>query len=286
MYSEQLTIDATTVGFTNWRARPLLMQRPHRHSEVELNLVVSGEMTYIFGGTRVTVTAGQLALFWASTPHQLIAVADTTICHWLTIPFATFLQWLLPEALTQRVIRGQFVLSPASFQAQATQWQFQQWQVDMDKHSSEHYYIVRLEIEAYLRRLAIKLAEQGQDEGKTQTRPPHELSRIEQMACFIAEHYTEPIRVENVAQAAHLHPNYALTLFRKHFGMSLVDYVTQYRLAHAQRLLATTEMNTSAIALEAGFGSVSRFYTTFKEALGKPPAAYRATIRNGLSNKA
>jgi AraC-like DNA-binding protein len=69
-----------------------------------------------------------------------------------------------------------------------------------------------------------------------------------------------------------------MSLFRKSFGISIGDYITQYRIAHAQRLLVTTTMNVSEIALDSGFGSVSRFYTAFKQVCEMSPGAYRAAL--------
>ena len=44
----------------------------HRHREIELNLVLRGSLTYLIGGRRLTVSAGQLALLWgdASPPDE------------------------------------------------------------------------------------------------------------------------------------------------------------------------------------------------------------------------
>ena len=61
--------------------------------------------------------------------------------------------------------------------------------------------------------------------------------------------------------------------------MSIIDYITQYRVSHAQFLLITTDTNVSEIALKAGFGSISRFYTAFKKVCGQSPVAYRAMLR-------
>ena len=43
------------------------------------------------------------------------------------------------------------------------------------------------------------------------------LSKAEQMACFIAEHYLEPLSTDDIAAEVHLHPNYAMGLFRRVF---------------------------------------------------------------------
>ncbi|GHO90906.1 AraC family transcriptional regulator [Reticulibacter mediterranei] len=273
------TIDVETLGFATNKQQPGLMQRPHRHNEVELNYLERGAIVYLSGGKRIEIHAGQVAIFWAAIPHQMIHIEEDALFYWITIPFATFLQWRLPDMFAQHVIRGQFVLCATQPQITSPLHLFRQWQIDLQqKESTEYQRIVQLEIEALLRRLALSDSIAPITyEAITGSSVVEELNKVEKIACFIADHYTEPLHIEDIAQVVHLHPNYAMTLFRKHLGLSIIDYMTQYRLAHAQRLLIISNTNASAIALEAGFGSVSRFYTTFKHAYGQAPGAYRAT---------
>jgi len=87
------------------------------------------------------------------------------------------------------------------------------------------------------------------------------LNKVEQMAAFIAMRYTEQLTVADVGRHVNLHPSHAMTLFKRAFGTTLLNYITQHRISHAQRLLATTNKVVLEVALEAGFGSSSRFYT-------------------------
>src|SRR4029077_15692755 len=105
------------------------------------------------------------------------------------------------------------------------------------------------------------------------------LSKAEQMAQFVAQHYTEPLRVEDFSRSAKLHPGYAMTLFHKSFGMTLIEYITHYRIAHAQRLLATTNKKSLTIAFESGFGSLSRFNDAFRRATGCSPRQHRTKYK-------
>lgn len=272
------TIDVETLGFATNRQQPGPMQRPHRHNEVELNYIEKGAIVYLSGGKRIEIHTGQVAIFWAAIPHQMIQIEEGTLFYWITIPFATFLQWRLPDSFAQHVIRGQFVVCSMQSQFTSPLHLFKQWQVDLQKESTEYQRIVQLEIEAHLRRLALSTSITPIAYATiTGSSIVEELNKVEKIACFIADHYTEPLHIDDIAQVVHLHPNYAMTLFRKHLGLSIIDYMTQYRLAHAQRLLITSNANASAIALEAGFGSVSRFYTAFKRAYGQAPGAYRTT---------
>ena len=56
-------------------------------------------------------------------------------------------------------------------------------------------------------------------------------------------------------------------------------YLTQYRVAHAQQLLLTTEQSISEIALASGFSSLSRFYAAFREICNDSPKHYRQSLR-------
>ncbi len=60
------------------------------------------------------------------------------------------------------------------------------------------------------------------------------------MTGWIGRHYQEDIALAQIGREVGLHPNYAMSLFRAACGMSVWSYVTRLRLAHAQRLLATT----------------------------------------------
>jgi transcriptional regulator GlxA family with amidase domain len=70
-----------------------------------------------------------------------------------------------------------------------------------------------------------------------------------------------------------------MTIFREAFGVGIVDYVTQHRVAHAQQLLATGDLNVLDVAMQSGFGSASRFYEAFKQVCGTTPLAYRRELR-------
>src|SRR5690606_14666621 len=107
------------------------------------------------------------------------------------------------------------------------------------------------------------------------------LRQARQMALFIARHHTEPLTIGQIARAVNLHPNYAMKIFRDQLNTSILEHLTRHRVAHAQRLLLTTDLRVLDIALEAGFGSLSRFYVAFRRFCGQSPGQYRRALRPG-----
>lgn len=259
-------------GLRAWLGNPHLMPRPHRHSEIELNFVCDGAITYLHRDRLVTIPAGRLAIFWAAIPHQLVEGNESTF-YYVTIPLETFLAWKLPQAFTQALLFGDLIMDADGENTSYTHTLFQRWYADLD---SERAFIALLEIEARLWRLTLD-ARQSRLNGPL--KPAHAANKANQMANFIVEHYEEPLTIEAISASVGLHPNYAMQLFKRVFGLSLLEYAIQYRVAQAQRLLATTDDNVLTIAIQTGFGSSSNFYMAFKKYCGQSPNTYRYALR-------
>jgi AraC family transcriptional regulator, melibiose operon regulatory protein len=263
------------LGLTAWRGTVSSMAEPHRHNEIELNFVSHGEIAYLFGGRTVRLGPGQLMLFWGAFPHRLTERAPGTILTWLTLPLSVFIGFGLPEALMQPLLHGAPICEPEPDANDETH--FARWLEDARDVDPERRRIFELELEARLRRLALRLEVQAVPVA-LQT-PERDGSRAAQLAEFIAAHYLDPIRLEDIARAAGLNANYASGLFRETFSMTMLEFLTQHRLAHAQRLLTTTDACVLEVAFASGFGSSSRFQAAFGRACGMSPSTYRRQVR-------
>jgi AraC-like DNA-binding protein len=268
--------DFAPYGLTVERWTPTLMPRPDRHNEIELNLLERGSVTYLLGGTKVTVEAGRMSVFWAAIPHQIINVGDMTSYYVATVPLAWFLQWNLPARLAEPILHGRVVCETRSNESRRDVETFGRWQRDLARPTQAKRRVVLLEIEARLLRMATALpAERTPLRPNTPSMESPALSKAEEIACFLAKNYRRPLSAAEVGKAVRLHPNYAMNLFKKVFTITLTEYLIQHRLSHAQRLLATTGGKILSIAMESGFGSVSRFNDVFRKSFGCSPRAYR-----------
>lgn len=273
-------IDRSTASFglAGWRGEPPVMSAAHSHNDVELNYLERGAIVYGFGGARVELRAGELCLFWAARPHQLWESAGA-LMHWLTLPLALFLSWRLPERLAQPVLAGAPITRRPPGEAAGERPPIAHWAADLALGGAERQRIVCLEVEALLRRLSLEL---GPPEPPGPPPAGGRRGHAEQMARHIAAHYTQPLSAAAIAASAGLHPHYAMQLFRAAYGLSLIAYLTQYRVAHAQQLLATSDAGVLEIGLASGFASASRFHSAFKAACGVSPGAYRASLQAAL----
>ncbi len=272
----QLLRQIAPSSLTSWTGTPTLMGRAHQHDDLEVNLVAEGgSMLYLFGGSHLEVAPGSTAVFWAAVPHQLVANSATR-AHWVYVPFSSFLGWGLPEDVVSRILSGTPLVSPQSTRLASEEAAFEHWAADLATGDPERHRIAMLEVEARIRRLA--LGEHQRDAGHFTGGDPA-VRLVLTMVRHIAEHFREPVTVSEVADAARLHPNYAMTQFRKVVRMTIGEYLAQFRLAEARRLLVTTDLRTDEVAAAAGYGSVSRFYAAFAAACGAPPGAFRREHR-------
>lgn len=100
------------------------------------------------------------------------------------------------------------------------------------------------------------------------------------MASYVAKNFKARLLLQEIADTVDLHPDYAATLFRKTFGITLNSLITRHRIAEAQRLLITSDAQIIEIALSSGFDSLSRFNRAFKELTGTTPSGFRKQCRS------
>ncbi len=258
-----------SLGFGAGMGEPWPMRISHAHGDLELNYVYRGRVRYFMGGKFVEVPSKSLAVFWAAVPHQIIEVEESTEFMWVTVPLVTLLRWDLGNAFMRRVLAGEMLMDSAD---QAWDADFtRRWLRDLTERDAVAGRTVELEIEARLRRLAFqrtqKTAVKLSDHKNRQ--------RVEAITAYLAHHYRDELTIKDVGAAVGMHPNYAMTTFRKECGMSIWQYLIRLRLSHAQLMLLSTDKTVLAIALESGFGSLARFYAAFTRECGMAPAEYR-----------
>ena len=278
------------------RGTPPSMISMHRHDDVEVNVVLDGQLQYLFGGQPLTIREGEIAVFWAAQPHGLIDSRTGDMC-WVHVPFSMFLSWGLPEAQTAPLLSAQPLITHAPDLAQRVAHMAERWGEEVggaepgggsgaatadgadgaDRADDESEQIALLEIQAAVRRIlrASSRPHPQASPGDAGSVPAARLGQVSAMAQYVRDNYGAPITVADIAAAVHLTPSHAMTVFRRTAGVTLGSYVTMCRVAEAQRLLLTTSMKTTEIAEEAGFGSLSSFYEHVTAACGTTPREYR-----------
>ncbi len=258
------------------------MAGPHMHSQIELNFVLTGQMTYWFDGRELTVDEGRLCLFWGMIPHQVIDRSEGTRFVCLYVPMSVFLGLANLSRFRDAVFRGAMIEA-----LEIRSWDrdiFQRWREELLAGDENLTEIVRNELTARVLRIERDgwrdLREEGSAIASFSANDSERVEHIERMLRFIAEHALENISAEDVGRAVGLHPNYAMSIFKRAVGHTINQAIVRHRLDTAQSLLISTDLSITDVAFESGFGSVSRFYEAFSERFVEKPTAFRRRMRS------
>lgn len=98
---------------------------------------------------------------------------------------------------------------------------------------------------------------------------------IEDTISFIKNNYDKEINVKTIANSIGYHPYYLSSLFKKHLGKTLSEYLSKVRLDCSIEYLLHTDISIKEIAYKCGFINAEHFSSKFKKAYGVSPLNYR-----------
>jgi AraC-like DNA-binding protein len=100
-------------------------------------------------------------------------------------------------------------------------------------------------------------------------------TRIGRVLARVHEHYREDLRVEPLADLAAVSASTFHRLFKRHTGLTFVDYVTRLRIGQACALLASGDRPIAWIADAVGYNNLANFNRQFRARKGMTPRAFR-----------
>lgn len=246
----------------------------HYHPELELTYIEQSEGRRFVGQQISNFEAGDLVLLGENVPHcwlnkEGVSLAKATVIQFkrdfvgepfLNLPEMGLIKQLFDKAQSGIVIKGETrkkVVEKMDFKGlNAFQKLIQLIEILYIIAISEEIELIDMHF------LADKLS-------------IADTERFQKIYAFVIENYQEDINLNTISAIAHLTPTAFCRYFKKMTRKTLVDVVTEFRIKHACQLLTSTEKSVADICFESGFGNISYFNKSFKEAMGHSPLAYR-----------
>ncbi len=248
------------------------MRAPHRHAEIELNLVTAGRAAYLLGDRRYDLTRDTLVWLFPGQDHILLDESEdhamwigvfkpALLAHVCVTPASAVLREADPP--------GQWSRRLASEQSARLQALFQELceaREDTARYNAGLGYALLSAWTAY-------------HEAAEQAAGPDVHPAVERAARLLRDE-AEPLSVEQIAARVGLSASRLSRLFHQQTGIALVDFRNRQRLQRFLRLYgrgrAASVLNA---ALDAGFGSYPQFHRVFKQQMGCSPAEYRRRMQ-------
>ncbi|MEK5231339.1 AraC family transcriptional regulator [Lysinibacillus sp. FSL K6-0232] len=130
-------------------------------------------------------------------------------------------------------------------------------------HLDEHY------ISLYIQHILCELNQFSQLNNDTSEK------KVRQAVHFIESNYHKDIKLEDISNHVYLSPYYFTRIFNKHLDCSPVQYLINYRINQAKKMLHNSNSTINEIAFMCGFNSTSHFITTFKKHVHLSPKKFR-----------
>lgn len=96
----------------------------------------------------------------------------------------------------------------------------------------------------------------------------------------IRSNYKEHISLEEISEEVSMTVPAFCRYFKKISRKTFTQFVNEFRVVHASKLLAETSMAITEVSFESGFNNFSHFNKCFKNFTGKSPSAYRKDFKN------
>ncbi len=93
---------------------------------------------------------------------------------------------------------------------------------------------------------------------------------------YIDTHYTEDIKLDNLAQMFFINKFYLTRIFKEQYGTTINNYVTQVRITNAKKHLRFTDMTVEQIGAKCGYNDSNFFIRVFKRSEGMTPGEFRS----------
>jgi AraC-like DNA-binding protein len=268
---EKLQIRAGAGGSAFAVRRMLRQLSPHHHDELEVNLVLTGKASYLFGNRRVPLLAGSMIWLFPKQEHVLIDWSPD---------FSMWVVVFKPGLVTRCSGRGDRRVLRSPDPGDIFCRQIEPRRADLLNQVYESASGEERDLEFVNAALDYALvASWDAYQFASEPLPRTDVHPAVAKAARLIAEADAPLALEQLAGKAGLSAARLSRLFKRQTGISLTAFRQRKCLERFLRLYRTGKRYTLIeAALLAGFGSYPQFHRVFCRVMGMNPAAYRKTV--------
>ncbi len=245
----------------------------HFHPEVELTLITRGSGTRIVGERIESYRPGDLALIGPHVPHAFVSTPGTAGQEAILVQFRR--DFLGAELFAAPEFAGVADLLDASAALVEATPEVAGRLAGLAALAPAARTVALLDLLSVLADGPVRTLA---DPGARHQWTPAARQRMEAVCAYLQANVVTDIRLDSVAQVAHLTPVALSRFFRRAMGRTMTAYVTELRVAAACQLLRDTDLAISEVATRCGYGNLSNFNRRFRSVAGCSPREYRRAL--------
>lgn len=250
----------------------------HWHDDIELILIISGQMQYNINGEIVTLNPGegifinarQLHFGYSDSKSECVFICillhPILLCSSEAIEQKYIIPLLSDEHIPFYYLKGSHV------------WENEILAGIQEIYNTRNDNLSELKIQRAFLGIWIALCENVISLQKEYSCKNHYLSVLKDMISFINQNYPKKLSLEAIALSGKVGKTSCCSIFKKYINKTPNEYLTELRLRKAIELMQDTDMTILEISYEVGFSGASYFSETFRRLYGCTPKQYRKKL--------
>lgn len=244
------------------------MKRSHYHTHFELYYLEMGTRYHVVEDTVYCLHQGDYILFPPYVMHHSYSDPDVSVRR-IVVYFTKAMvmdsgvfSLLSKHAWVYRQDEGTEILKL-----------LQEMMCEQDKadlYSAKYNYLLLNQILIKLSRNAV---ETDLSEGET---------RMTNVIRYLHENYAEKISLDELSRRFFISRYYLCHEFKRYTNCSIIHYINNLRISHAQRLFEETNKTITEISTLVGFSNVTHFNRVFRSVTGKSPSQSKRMLRKDI----
>ena len=255
---------------------------PHKHTQIEIALFVSGSGKYKTEYNDYSIKAGDIFVFRSNEVHHISEIYPEEHMTLFNIQFAHNILWdsdifphpnlLMPFiSATHRISNRLDRNNPHIENVRKLIFRIGN---EFKNEATEHSLMIKLTLSELLIQLMRHFFPDLVNAPKDIALDAFRM--IEKSMNHINEHLAEPIKLAELSSIAHMSNSHYTTMFKRFNGITPWEYLTEKRIAKAIYLLLNESHTMLDIAVRCGFNSTANFNRAFKKHTGKTPREFKA----------
>ena len=107
---------------------------------------------------------------------------------------------------------------------------------------------------------------------------PMENKRLKIIFNYIRDNFMDQIPLDDIAAIVYMTPQSFCRFFKISTNKTFTNFLNEYRINHATKLLSETDQDIKSICFKSGFNNLSNFFRNFKRITNHTPNSYRDQI--------
>ncbi len=263
------------------------MVQAHMHNYIEIIYALSGKYQILLNNKNYSFCRGDMVLINSNEIHNIFSL-DEGVNRYIVVKFEPEMLYTTAQSLFEMKYVMPFILSDSTHQKVFKREEIEKTVIPdliqgINREYSDQQYGYELAVRANIYNLFLFILrrwnEQNVDLNIDEEINKDMMKRIQTVFDYIEENYQNDITASEMAQLCNLSYSYFSRLFTRIMKKNFREYLNYVRIIKSERLLTSSDLNITEIAMQVGFSSSSYYIQQFKLNKDISPKQYQLRFK-------